>query len=139
MTSKRKAKRDNNVLALYDCENHELPFGCKFANLFVIQEYVNRITESTEWQILGNVPCHVRVFDWGESQHSEARGPNEIWLARKHWDTQAVLHELAHIATPKAAHGPRWVRAYLLLVIFFMGSFYADLYTKAFKRIGVKL
>lgn len=137
MTSKRN--NDNNVSALYDCENHELPYGHKIASLKDIQDFVNRITESAEWQAMGNVPCHVQVFDWGENAHSEARGANEIWLARKHWDTQVVLHELAHIVTPKSSHGPKWVRAYLLLITFFMGSYYADLYTKAFKRIGVRL
>ncbi len=138
MISKTK-KRDNNVAALYDAENHELPFGVKFHDWREILNYVDLVTSSAEWRALGNVPSHVRMFDWGESPHSEARGPNEIWLARKHWDTQVVLHELAHIATPSANHGPRWVKAYLLLMTFFMGSYYTELYTAAFKRVGVRV
>jgi len=138
MTSKAR-KRDNNVEALYKAENSELPFGVKFKNLDEIQLFANLVTASPEWNALGNVPCHVRIFDWGENSYSEARDPNEIWLARKHWDTQVVLHELAHIAVPQARHSSRWVRTYLELLESFMGSHYERVYRAAFKRIGVRL
>ncbi len=138
MTSSKR-KRDNNVAALYAAENNELPYGVKFRDIGEIQRFTNMVTASPQWLAMGNVPGHVRVFDWGESQHSEARGPNEIWLARKHWDTQVILHELAHIVDPKENHGPKWIRAYLLLINYFMGSYYTDVYTAAFKRVGVKV
>jgi hypothetical protein len=132
-------RTDNRVDNLYAAENHELPYGVKFLNMEEVQNFVDLVTGSPEWNAMGNVPCHVRVFDWGESCSSEAREPNEIWLARKHFDTQVVLHELAHLVIPKAKHGPEWVRVYLLLIHYFMGSHYVALYTKAFKRVGVKV
>lgn len=143
MNSKKKKRRiprgDNRVEDLYELENHELPYGVKFKDLHEIQEFVNRVTGSPEWLAMGNSPGHIRVFDWGESTSSEARGANEIWLARKHWDTQVVLHELAHHVVPKVNHRAPWVRAYLLLINYFMGAHYVPIYTKAFKRVGVKL
>lgn len=136
---RRRSRSDNNVGELYYVENHELPVGALFTSIEDIRNLVNLITTSPEWQAMGNIPSRVRVFDWGENEGSEASGGDQIWLCRKHWHLQAVLHELAHIATPKARHGAPWVRAYLLLIHYFMGSHYVPLYTKAFKRIGVKL
>lgn len=143
MSSKKRRRpslrSDNNVEHIYEAENHELSYAHRFTCLSDIQTFVNRVTASAPWEALGNVPRYIRVFDWGDNESSEARGSNEIWLARKHWDLQVILHELAHHVSPKTRHGPAWVRAYLLLIQYFMGQFYMETYAKAFKRIGVKL
>jgi putative metallohydrolase (TIGR04338 family) len=134
----RKRGNDNNVADLYDVENKELPTGASFSSKESIQSFVDFVTSTPAWLALGNVPERVRVFDNGDNEESHAK-PYEIWLARRHWNTQVVLHELAHQATPKSEHGPAWVQTYLVLVTYFMGRHYADVYTRAFRRVGVKV
>lgn len=139
MAPKKKVKHDNHVERLYELETYELPEGESFRSIHKVRDFVNMVVRSDAWNALGNVPNRVRVFDWGDSDESEARDDGSIWLARAHWNVATVLHELAHVATPRSQHGPHFIRVYLVLVTYFMGTYYADLYTKAIKRVGIKL
>jgi len=119
-------------------EAYELPVGGEFATIEQVRDFIRLVVRSDAWNAMGNLPNAVRVFDWGDSEYSQVMPDHAIWLARHHWNMSSVLHELAHIAAPKTHHGPAWVRSYLVLLSYFMGQYYADLYTKAFKREGVK-
>jgi putative metallohydrolase (TIGR04338 family) len=136
----KQSRRDNEVKALYRAENHELPIGAKFTSLEDVQDFVNTVTATPFWAKLGNLPKRIHVFSNGDRAESEARDPNEIWLATAHWHEQAVLHELAHFVDQSGGdpHGPVFVRAYLGLILEFRGTHYARLYRDAFTRIGVK-
>lgn len=133
-----KQKTDNKVKSLYKLENTELPKGSFFSTLQNVQSYVDFVTSTREWQDMGNVPSRVTVIDWGENPHSEATWPNEIWLSRSHWNQQVILHELAHFVSPKASHGKVFVKSYLMLITYFMGRYFTEVYGKAFRREGIK-
>lgn len=137
-SSTAKKIEDNNVKRIYELEEYELPVGEKLRSIGDVRRLVNMVVRSDVWNVLGNVPNAVRVFDWGDSEYSMATDDHAIWLARHHRNVASVLHELAHIACPRTKHGKQWVRTYLMLVTYFMGTFYADLYTKAFKREGIR-
>ncbi len=138
MTSKRKTRSDNKVKELYRLENCELPRGAEFTSKEQIQAFVDEVTSDVNW--IGaaiNVPRKVKVFDYGDSLESVAE-KNEIWLARKHWCAQVVLHELAHICGHHH-HGVEFTRAYLWLIRNFMGVAYEERYKAAFKRVGIEV
>ena len=135
---KRLCKRDNNVKVLYELENAELPCGAKFKDLDEVRDYVGFVTGSALWRNSDGLPQHVRVFSLGDLDYSESHKPNEIWLARRHWDQQVVLHELAHFFHKDFGHPGNFVAAYLTLVEWFMGKEFARRYRAAFIREGIK-
>lgn len=136
----RKKNTDNNVNNLYRLENDELPQGATFSTIQNAQSYVDFVTASHFWKDCGKYerPESIKVYDWGDSVTSEARDPHEIWLARRHWTQQSVLHELSHFLAPEG-HGPKFVRAYLSVIAHFMGLELSRRYARAFKRGGIKL
>lgn len=140
--SKRQASTDNNVKMLYYLENNSLPVGRRFTEKAQIQSFVDYITGSGFWTMQKEIhpllPPSILVFSFGDSEYSEAREPNEIWLACKHWNAQVVLHELAHFFSPEDHHGPKFVRAYIALISHFMGLEYAAEYSRAFRVGGIK-
>lgn len=138
ISRKKKITHDNHVTKLYEVENLELPRGQQFKSIGEVRKFVNMVVLTEIWNDLGNVPNCVRVFCWGDSDESEARDDGSIWLARSHRNPATVLHELAHIATPRSQHGPHFIRVYISLVAAFMGTYYAGLLERACKRVGVK-
>lgn len=125
---------------LYHLENNTLYKGARFSGKEQIQSYVDFITASEIWHryraVAPKLPASIHVFSFGDSEYSEQRFPNEIWLAERHWDQQVVLHELAHFFEDN--HSPAWVRAYLQLVAQFMGVEIAAQYRRAFRMGGIK-
>lgn len=120
-------------------ENHELPIGAEFRDLDRVRGFVHFVVGSAMWRNNPALPQFIKVFSRGDEDYSEAREPNEIWLATEHWNAQVVLHELAHFYDPLVkGHHPRFVNAYLNLVSQFMGMEFFNRYMAAFKREGIR-
>ena len=135
----KKPPRDNNVTALYELENDELSVGRNFATIEEARNFVNFVTSSLTWRVNSARPKCIQVYSNGDHNYSEAKEPNEIWLANSQLTAQVVLHELAHFVSPMIkGHGPKFVRNYLTLIAHFMGVAYADIYRDAFTRSRIK-
>lgn len=134
----KKSARDNSVQTIYLLENRELPRGQIFSDLDQVRAFVAFVTGSSMWRNRLCAPQSIQVYSLGDLKYSQAKHPNEIWLARRHWNQQVVLHELAHFWAKPEGHGPRFIGAYLTLMEWFMGEEYASRYREAFKREGIK-
>lgn len=95
--------------------------GIKFEYLSEVQQYVDGITQSSEWLGMSKV-----IVEFGHNPlQALAVGTNCIQLPERAWIEHIVLHELAHLATfdidDDEWHGPVFAKEYMRLVKWKMG------------------
>lgn len=124
--------------ALYAAEREALGSrGVRFPNFAAVQAYVAGITDSEWWAERCPVQACVEVHssagdsNWaGWSNHEE----HAVWV---NLEQRVVLHELAHLLTPRQGHGPGFARVYLELVREHMGFHAYGALRAAFSAHGV--
>ena len=92
--------------------------GRMFADLGEVRAYVADLLDSDWWA--GHWPqidvIPVRRSRSGRIDGYAVDGSGEIRLAEAGLREPVVLHEIAHVVTPGAGHGPAFVDAFLALV-----------------------
>lgn len=124
--------------ALYAAQGEALSsLGRRFASLKAVRAYVQAVTETEEWSercpVQACVEVHSSAGDrkWAGWADTDSHA---IWTSL---DEQVILHELAHLLTPRQGHGPGFARAYLELVREHMGFHAYGALRAAFSAHGV--
>lgn len=94
------------------------PTSRKFRRWRDVVDFVDLVVDDPEWLAISiEAPTDVRVERRSRGAHYSLAQPATatIWI-RSGADAAVVLHELAHLARPTAAHGPDFVDAFLRLV-----------------------
>jgi putative metallohydrolase (TIGR04338 family) len=105
--------------SLYASEDAALAgIGRAFAHLGQVRAYVAELVDSDwwadRWPEVEAIP--VAETRSGRFGGYAVEGTGEIRLARGSLREPIVLHEIAHVVTPGAGHGPAFVGALLALV-----------------------
>ena len=92
--------------------------GRRFTDLGEVRAYVTELIDSQWW---GDRWPHVEAIPVAETRSGRfggyaVEGTGEIRLARGSLREPVLLHEIAHVVTPGAGHGPAFVGALLALV-----------------------
>ena len=105
--------------AVYAAEDAALDRrGRVFRDLGEVRAYVAELVDSDWW---AERWPQIETIPVGETRSGRFGGyaveqTGEIRLARRAWREGVVLHEIAHVVTPGAGHGPPFVAALLALV-----------------------
>jgi putative metallohydrolase (TIGR04338 family) len=113
-----------------------------FQSIDEIQEWVNLIVASPEWQSIPSAPLTITVRDNGDRNESFcATEEREIWIGQPMFRRDVVLHELAHLLTPENApdHGFHFRVNYVFLLGEFLGNAFAARLRRSFERAGLKI
>lgn len=106
-----------------------------------VTRFVRRVESSKTWKQLlfeaNKNPYPVEIED-GRGCRIARGGGWMIKLPRWARTIPVILHELAHVARPLAAHNWPFVEAYLRLVSRFMGAEKAAALKKDFKSVGAR-
>ena len=106
-------------MAVYASEDAALgDYGRTFLNLPEVRAYVEELIDSDWW---GDRWPHVDAVAVGRTRSERFSGyaldgGREIRLGDRGLREPVVLHELAHVLTPGAGHGPTFVATLLALV-----------------------
>jgi len=94
--------------------------GRRFTDLGEVRAYVTELIDSQWW---GDRWPHVEAIPVAGTRSGRVggyavavEGAGEIRLARRALREPVLLHEIAHVVTPGAGHGPAFVGALLALV-----------------------
>lgn len=134
---------------VYQAER-EVPFPSEpeFASLREIRAYVDEVLASPTWRALAlgtrqeNRGVEVRLGR-GRTAHAhvETFGMSRIWLPKRMWTRDVVLHELAHCARGRMTlnHGPQFAASYVRLVRACWDASLADQLEAAYARHRVRV
>jgi putative metallohydrolase (TIGR04338 family) len=104
------------------------------------QAYINEILASRWWKRRCAVP-EVRLSYAIHKHQSQAwvkEGLGYVDISRGFLNEPWVLHELAHIKAPSTGHGPEFLKFYLALVRWKMGTWYAKRLREEFREQGIR-
>jgi putative metallohydrolase (TIGR04338 family) len=107
--------------ALYASEGAALDgAGRVFRHLGEVRAYVAELIDSDwwaeRWPQIDSIPVAETHSGRVSGYAVNGTGTGEIRLARRSLREPVVLHEIAHVVTPGADHGPAFVAALLALV-----------------------
>jgi hypothetical protein len=109
------AVRDDPAALVYAIEAATVDHQARhFDTWAAVREWVDGVVASTWWtddvpRDFGvETPAEVAIVQRGHRSTFSAAELDRpvLHVARQHWNTAALLHELAHLAAPDDAHGP---------------------------------
>lgn len=140
--------RDNQKGKLYAAEAVLSKRPVHFRSLKQVQSYVDKIVGSGWWSDRSDVTHVAVVLGRKDSSKAVCYPPGHAWRGKRMpgwfltlpptWATThaTVLHELAHVLTPRDGHGPGYCEAYVEIVKNFMGQYSAGLLEDSMRQHG---